>query len=402
MPDFSIVIPVFNRVIPLQRAVESVLAQSYDNFEIIIVDDGSGANISENIYRLTQQYSDSRITLLRHDNNKNGAAARNTGIKAAQSRFLCLLDSDDYWLPNKLQLVKDCIQDSTENDTFLIHHQYCNSKGDVVSEALPRTAKLSEESVAHYSFVTNNVGGIQSSTICVPTRLAKSSHFDERFSGHQDWDFALKIGALTDDFRFIDKVLTIRGKDSQDSVAESLDWKYSLWFYSIMSRFFDNKSAVYYFQRVVLRKASYSFKLFPLIFSRLFLQCILTRPDVTFKAFWSFISRALQHKKRLRLLERKLKLEGIRRIMIWGANDYARSLILHLNERIEVIKIIDSKATFNQNKLLGINIVPIRAITRNELDNVDALILATDRHQQSMKNELSKVAAILLDKVIEL
>jgi glycosyltransferase involved in cell wall biosynthesis len=401
LPYFSVVIPVFNRVEPLQRAVESVFAQTYQNFEIIIVDDGSELDVAKQINRLVQQLSDVKISLIRHDHNKNGAAARNTGIRAAQGLFLCFLDSDDYWLPNKLELLKECIQSFNDSECFLIHHQYRNCKNGLMSQALPSTAKLSDESVAHYSFITNNVGGIQSSTICVPTKLAKISNFDERFSGHQDWDFALKIGALTRNFVFIEKPLTIRGKDSQDSVAERLDWRYSLWFYSKMSKYFESDSAAYFFERVVLSKTNYYFEIFPFVFNKLFLKIILVRPRSTLKASWPFFSRLFQRKKRLRLLERNCKIAGIKRVMIWGANDYAKSVILYFNQRIHITHIIDSKTTFNNSQLLGINIASIRTITRNELNNVDALILATDTHQQSMKNDLAKIDPTLLNKVIE-
>jgi glycosyltransferase involved in cell wall biosynthesis len=401
LPDFSIVIPVFNRVAPLGRAVESVLAQSYDNFEIIIVDDGSCADSAKEIQSLTLQFADERIRLLRHEYNKNGAAARNTGIKAAQGSFLCFLDSDDFWLPDKLERVKACIQDACVGESFLIHHQYCNSKNGALGLALPKNAKASDESVAHYSFVTNNVGGIQSSTICVPTQLAKVCLFNEAFIGHQDWDFALKCGAKTLDFRFIQSPLTVRGKDSKDSVADGLNWKYSLWFYSQMSQYFDSDSAFYYFNRVVLRKAKNSVQIFPLIFNRLFFRILCLRPGSTINAVYVFFKSIARQKKRIGAVALLCKKRGAKRIMIWGANDYAKLLILHLGEGIAITQIIDSKISFESNQLLGINIVPILTITKDELDNIDGLILATDKHQQSMKKELSDIYPALLDKVIE-
>jgi glycosyltransferase involved in cell wall biosynthesis len=399
-PFFSIIIPVFNRDKPLANALESVLSQSVQDFEVIIIDDGSKEDIAKQIEKLVSSFEDNRLKLLKHSKNINGAAARNTGINASVGRFVCFLDSDDCWLPNKLQFVQERIHSSNANEFFLIHHQYCNSKSGVLSEPIPSNAKLVQESVAHYSFVTNNIGGIQSSTICMPLQFAKICLFNEGFSGHQDWDLTLQVGALTDDFRFINETLTIRGKDSQDSVAESLDWQYSLWFYSQMSNYFENKSASYYFQRVVLKKAKFSIQLAPVFFNTLFLRVLLSKPYYTFKHSVLFLAKNLKYQSRVKKVLKTCKLKNVKTVMIWGANNYAKSLILKLNKHVHLAKIIDAKATSENDQLLGVNIVPIRAITRNELDNIDAIILATDNHHFSMKNELLSIAPSLLAKVI--
>tara|TARA_R110002012_G_scaffold106998_3_gene248605 strand:+ start:353 stop:1561 length:1209 start_codon:yes stop_codon:yes gene_type:complete len=398
---FSIIIPVFNRHKALEKALESVLSQTIQDFEVLIVDDGSKLPVAALIKLLVADFSDERLKLLVHSHNKNGAAARNTGIQAASGEYLCFLDSDDYWEPNKLQAVLSCIQQNDKPNEFLIHHQYCNSENGVCAEALPKTAKGKDESVANYSFVTNNVGGIQSSTICVPTTLAQRCLFDERFKGHQDWDFALKVGAVTSDFYFLAEPLTIRGKDSNDSVADNLSWEFSLWFYSQRASYFDDISALHFFERVVLRKAIFSLVVLPIIMNRLSCNLLISQPLKTIRLMCDFCAKIFKLKKRMQQLKRECKKLEAQNVMIWGANDYAKSIILHFNQRMNITKIIDSKTTFTNSQLLGINITSIRAITRNELDNVDAIILATDKHQQSMKDELSTISPTLLDNVIE-
>jgi hypothetical protein len=106
-------------------------------------------------------------------------------------------------------------------------------------------------------------------------------------------------------------------------------------------------------------------------------------------------------KKRLAAVARQCKTRNAKQIMVWGANDFAKLLILHLGKSVAVTKILDSNTTLRNKQLLSINIVSILTITKDELDNIDAVILATDRHQQSMKKELSDVSPKLLDKVIE-
>jgi glycosyltransferase involved in cell wall biosynthesis len=96
----TVVVPVFNRVSELRRALRSVLQQSYQDFEIIVVDDAS----TENIGAAIADFTDSRIRLITKPVNEGAAAARNTGIAEARGRWVAFLDSDDEWLPNKLEV----------------------------------------------------------------------------------------------------------------------------------------------------------------------------------------------------------------------------------------------------------------------------------------------------------
>jgi glycosyltransferase involved in cell wall biosynthesis len=97
MALISVIIPTFNRPLKTLRAVTSVLYQTYRDFEIIIVDDGSD-QISRNALRPLRPY----ITYISHEKNRGVSASRNTGLKSTKSPFVAFLDSDDYWLPHKL------------------------------------------------------------------------------------------------------------------------------------------------------------------------------------------------------------------------------------------------------------------------------------------------------------
>ena len=99
-PLVSVIIPVYNSASTLSRAICSVLAQTFQNYEIMLVDDGSTDNISEVI----KEFSDSRLHYIRHGNNLGEAAARTTGIQAARGEFIAFLDADDEWFPEKLKI----------------------------------------------------------------------------------------------------------------------------------------------------------------------------------------------------------------------------------------------------------------------------------------------------------
>jgi len=99
MPRVSVIIPTYNRASLIARAVNSVLSQTYKDFEIIIVDDGSTDGTEEMI----KKFTDPRILYIHHEENRGSATARNTGLRVARGEYIAFQDSDDEWLPEKLE-----------------------------------------------------------------------------------------------------------------------------------------------------------------------------------------------------------------------------------------------------------------------------------------------------------
>jgi len=95
--EVSVIIPTYNRAQKVARAVTSVLYQTYTDYELIVVDDGSLDHTAD-----TLSLFHPRLTLLVHGENRGVSAARNTGIMASRGPLIAFLDSDDYWLPDKL------------------------------------------------------------------------------------------------------------------------------------------------------------------------------------------------------------------------------------------------------------------------------------------------------------
>lgn len=98
MKKVSVIIPVYRVKNYISIAVKSVLEQTYQDFELLIIDDGC----PENSVEVCQQFTDSRIQIIRQS-NRGLAGARNTGIRHARGEYLAFLDGDDMWLPNKLE-----------------------------------------------------------------------------------------------------------------------------------------------------------------------------------------------------------------------------------------------------------------------------------------------------------
>lgn len=102
-PTVSVVIPTYNRARLVMEAVDSVLEQSFRDFELVVIDDGSTDGTAERL----APYGD-RIRLCRQE-NRGASAARNAGIRRARGRYICFLDSDDLWLKDKLQAQMDLV-----------------------------------------------------------------------------------------------------------------------------------------------------------------------------------------------------------------------------------------------------------------------------------------------------
>ncbi len=127
-PRFSVIMPLFNKERYVKKAVESVLAQTYRDFELIIVDDGSTDNsaaICEDYLSTlsTVHHTPYTIHLLRQPNS-GVAAARNNGVKASCGKYLCFLDADDWWEPTFLEEMDKLIKEYPDAGLYATNYMY--------------------------------------------------------------------------------------------------------------------------------------------------------------------------------------------------------------------------------------------------------------------------------------
>ena len=108
-PLVSVIIPTYNRTATISRSITSVLAQTLQDFEIIVVDDGS----TDDTHQVIANFADDQIRLLRHETNLGAGPARNTGMQAAMGQYIAWLDSDDEWFPDKLKVQLNAMQQAS-------------------------------------------------------------------------------------------------------------------------------------------------------------------------------------------------------------------------------------------------------------------------------------------------
>ena len=193
-PLVSIIIPTYKRASFLQKALNSVLMQTYKNIEVIVVDDNNPDSIDrKQTMEVISTYSvDKRVHYICHPFNMNGAAARNTGIAHSHGDYLCFLDDDDIYYPQKIKAELDFLLAHPEYDAV-----YCGYKRDKKIVLPTHQGDLTFELLSGIIIIYTN-------TIMIKKESAiNCGGWDERFRRNQEAVFLLryfdcggKIGAL--------------------------------------------------------------------------------------------------------------------------------------------------------------------------------------------------------------
>lgn len=189
MSDISVIIPTYNRAETIVRAIESALRQTYPILEILVCDDGSTDN-TENIIKLLQN---PKIQFVNCGRNGLPAVPRNRGIKLALGKWLAFLDSDDEWLPNKIESQLEAMKNdntlaSSTNAIRIINNQPAGNY--FLSHLQPIT----------FSTLLNSNQNICSSVVIAKSLLENISGFPEELNhkGIEDYAFWLRISIYTD------------------------------------------------------------------------------------------------------------------------------------------------------------------------------------------------------------
>ncbi len=187
MPIVSVIIPTFNTEQYIAEAIESVLNQSYQDYEVIVVDDGSTDD--------TPSVLDAYLDRIRYFYKQNGgpASARNLGIRHAQGEYIAFLDADDLWFPHKLETQLKVFEDSP--GIGLVHSSriYFDDRNREPERIRARAEQYNSEDAFPYLFLRNFIGN--STVIVRKTCFEEVGLFDEspEFLGTEDYDMWLRI-----------------------------------------------------------------------------------------------------------------------------------------------------------------------------------------------------------------
>lgn len=204
MPKVSVIIPCYNSTAYLPQAIESVLAQTYQDFEIILVDDGSTDQICEVI----SAYSAS-LNYLRQENS-GPAVARNTGLRAATGKYLVFLDADDELLPAKLELQVGFLEQNPTIDIvyangYSFKLEDGNEERQLFSENGLLDQSLGAPAQSLKSLALSNAFPIHTALVRTECVL-EAGGFDEELVALEDWDLWYRL-AQRHHFAYIDEIV---------------------------------------------------------------------------------------------------------------------------------------------------------------------------------------------------
>lgn len=277
----SIVIPVYNRDYIISRAVQSVLQQSFKDFEVIIVDDGSTDKLEE----VLKTYSDPRLIVIKHPRNKGAAAARNTAIKAAQGSLIAFLDSDDEWASEKLEKqVKhfDNLRHNNKNIMASFTWFFLHRQNGLAEMRQFRKIRNWKKYFLEGCFISPG------STLLVDKKAYEEvGLYDESLKRFEDWDWLI---------RFSKKFGLVAYEKPLSSIHQGSIPSYQDVFSSFKEIFHKNKKELTFFEKI---------KLFSSGHIELYHSC---RKNYFFKAYGHFFLAIMMNPFLLKRVIRALKL----------------------------------------------------------------------------------------------
>lgn len=188
MPYFSIVIPVFNKEKFVSKTLKSVLDQTYSDFEIIVINDGS---IDESEAEILQ-FDDSRIQYY-SKTNEGVAIARNYGIEKATAEFICFIDADDYWFPNFLETMHRFTSKLLEEKVFATAIEIETKNKTIPAQY--SIAKKSEFEIVDFFNASQKECALWTSSVCIHKSVFDQvGTFDPKIKHGEDTEMWIRIG----------------------------------------------------------------------------------------------------------------------------------------------------------------------------------------------------------------
>ena len=214
MPEVTVVIPTYNRERFVGRAIRSALAQTYSDIEVVVVDDGSTDDTQIQVESLAQ--ADVRVRYLRHETNRGAQAARNTGIRAARGKYVALLDSDDEWLPEKLELQMSLFSQGGDH-LGVVYASYWR----VPSDGAPSIEHLATFRGDVYRTALAQWIADTDTLVIRKDILEQAGLCDESIRAYQEWDLCIRLARYAE-FDFVPQPLAIYHIHSSPTISKNL------------------------------------------------------------------------------------------------------------------------------------------------------------------------------------
>lgn len=307
-PKVSVIIPAYNAMNYLPETVESVLRQTFTNFEVLIIDDGS----SDNIVQWASELVDTRVKLIKQA-NQGVSAARNAGIARAQGEYVAFLDADDLWEPTKLEKQVRCLEDNPVvglvHTWMILADEQGKSKGKLI-------ASNAEGDVWQQLVVRNTI--LTSSVMVRRCCFENVGVFDCSLRSYEDWELWIRIASRYS-FTLIKEPLVLYRQHTSNT---SNNWQVmEQGFRLVMEKIFHSAPS----ELLYLKNQSYGY-------ANLYLAWkALQSGDGDSKQALHFRQQALVHYPRLRYSRRYIHLSLAIAMMQWFGSDGYQKVLAFIN-----------------------------------------------------------------------
>jgi glycosyltransferase involved in cell wall biosynthesis len=202
MPFFSIIIPTYNRSEKLKNTITSVINQTFEDFELLVMDDGS----TDDTEAVVKSYNDARVKYTWESNSGGPATPRNRGIKIAKGQWISFLDADDLWYADRLLTVFNNINNNPNSDVFCHNEMLYNWDSKTKSQLFygPFTKNFYENLLIRGNCLSTSATTIRNSLI---NKYDIEFNINEDYVIVEDYDFWLKLAYHNANFYFIPDIL---------------------------------------------------------------------------------------------------------------------------------------------------------------------------------------------------
>jgi glycosyltransferase involved in cell wall biosynthesis len=215
MPKFSVILPVHNRADVLGRAISSVLDQELQDFELIVVDDGSTDGSAE----VAQSFGDERVRTIALEENQGGNVARNAGIRASRAQLIAFIDSDDRYLPGKLARLAQEFDSRPDLDLLVDSFIKVQPPGARRAEVVRRNPVIKDREQFRRALFRRQLWKATPSISVRRAAAMKAGLFDETLRRLQDFDFLVRISTFAN-CASTDEVLWVKYWDANAISAQ--------------------------------------------------------------------------------------------------------------------------------------------------------------------------------------
>lgn len=213
----SIIIPIFNREKLIMETLDSVSAQSYTNWECLIIDDGSSDNTLEVLNSYVIKDTRFKIFTRPRENQKGANACRNIGLKNAQGSYVIFFDSDDLMTGDHVMVkIKGIL--ASKSDFVITRTEFFNSDNNMEAYYQFGNYKLTP-----YNYVAQKLNWL-TLDVCIKIEIAKQVNFNEHLQSGQEYNYFCKLLHISVNGKFIDKTVSLR-RSHENSVRHQLKSK---------------------------------------------------------------------------------------------------------------------------------------------------------------------------------